>query len=442
MKLKRVSNALCSSKGEFMKRITAIFSSLLLCAAVLMAAPAKKITVLGVWGGQEADVFNAMCKAFTDQTGIKVDFEATRDLDAVVTTRVEAGNPPDVCALTGPGKMAELARKGKLVQLTKILDMKAFSANYAPGWKDLGSVDGKLYGIYTKAAVKGLVWYNPKALKAAGFAEPQNGWTWNDMLALSAKIEATGKAPWAVGVESGAASGWVGTDWIENIMLRMYGPQKYKDWYEGRLSWTSPEMKKVWQAFGQIVADPKMAFGGSQYINATNFGNAAAPLFQNPPQAYLHHQASFIQGFITDQFPGLKPVQDFNFVGFPSIDSKYSKAMEVAADLFVAFKATPEVKAFMNYIASAQAQSFWAAGTGGLGTNRNVSLTFYPDALTKRAASLLNNTEIVVFDASDMMKPEMNNAFWSAIVNYINNPADLDSILAGLEKVRLSAYKK
>ncbi|MCE5256021.1 MAG: ABC transporter substrate-binding protein [Spirochaetaceae bacterium] len=425
-----------------MRRFATVLCLFLACATFAMAATPKKVTVLGVWGGQEAEVFDAICKAFTAKTGIQVDFEATRDLDAVITTRVEAGNPPDVCVLTGPGKMIELANKGKLADLSKVLDMDTFNKNYSQGWKDLGTVNGRLYGIYTKAAVKGLVWYNPKALKAAGLEEPKNGWTWDDMLAASARIKATGKTPWAVGVESGAASGWAGTDWIENIFLRLYGPQKYTDWYDGKVSWTSPEMKKAWEYFGQIVASPDMAFGGKQYINATNFGSAVAPLFADPPQAYFHQQASFIQSFITEQFPSAKPVSDFNFVGFPSIDAKYAKSMEVAADLFVAFKNTPEIKAFMDYVASAEAQAFWAAGTGGLGTNKTVALTFYPDALTKRAASILNDTTIVVFDASDMMKSEMNSAFCAAIVSYINKPSDLDKILADLEKVRIDAYGK
>jgi alpha-glucoside transport system substrate-binding protein len=424
-----------------MKRTFAILLVIALCAATLFAAPAKKISVIGVWGGQELDVFNAMCKAFTDKTGIQIDFEATRDIDAIITTRVAAGNPPDIAGLTGPGKMIELANKGKLADLSKLMDMASFDKNYAQGWKDLGSVNGKLYGLFMKAAVKGLVWYNPKALKAGGFDEPKNGWTWDDMIAEANKMIAAGKAPWAVGIESGAASGWVGTDWLENIFLRQNGPQKYKDWYDGKLAWTSPEVKKAWQTFGQIVGNPKMVYGGSQYVNSTNFGNAVAPLFADPAQAYFHHQASFIQSFITSQFPSAKPVEDFNFVAFPSIDTKYAKAMEVAADLWVAFKSTPEVKAFMNYLASAEAQAFWAAGTGGLGTNKSVALTFYPDALTKRAASILNNTEIVVFDASDMMKPQMNTAFWSGVVSFVNNPADLDKILADLDKVRLDAYK-
>jgi alpha-glucoside transport system substrate-binding protein len=84
---------------------------------------------------------------------------------------------------------------------------------------------GKLVDL-SKAAVKSLVWYDPKALKAAGLDEPKNGWTWDDMLAASNKII--------------AASGWVGTDWLENIFLRQNGPQKYMDWYNGKLAWTSP----------------------------------------------------------------------------------------------------------------------------------------------------------------------------------------------------------
>jgi len=428
-----------------MKKLT--FVLCLLLAFTLVAdlsaqtKKAKTITVLGVWGGQEADVFNDLCKAFTNKSGIKVEFEATRDLDAVITTRVEAGNPPDISALTGPGKMIELAKKGKLVDLSKVLDMKDFAQNYAQGWKDLGSVDGKLYGLFSKAAVKGLVWYAPKALKAAGLEEPKFNWTWDDMMSQSSKIVASGKAPWAIGLESGAASGWVGTDWIENIFLRVNGPEKYRLWYEGKLAWNSPEVRKAWDVWGQLIASDKMIYGGRAYVNSTNFGNAAAPLFSDPAQAYFHHQASFIQGFITEQFPGIKPVQDFNFTAFPSINTQYSKAMEVAADIFVAFNATPEVKAFMNYLASAESQSFWAAGTGGLGTNKNVALTFYPDALTKRAASILNGTEIVVFDASDMMKPEMNNAFWSAVVSYVSDPSSLGKILDGLEKVRKDVYK-
>ncbi len=424
------------------------FLALLLACAILSfvsctQSPGSKakdgVSVLGVWGGQEAEAFAAMTKVFTERTGIPVQFEATRDIDAVLTTRVQAGNPPDIVILPNPGKLYELAGSGKLVDLSKILDMKEFGKNYASGWKDLGTVNGKLYGLFVKAAIKGLMWYSPKALKEGGYSVPS---TWDEMLATSKKIAASGKAPWSVGIESGSASGWVATDWLENIFLRLNGPEAYRKWYEGELAWTSPEMKEAWERFGQVVAEPGMAYGGSAYINSTNFGNAHAPLFQKPPKAYFHMQASFIQSFILDSFPGLKPAEDFDFSAFPSIDPAYEKAVEGGADIVAAFKSTAQVKSFMNYFASAEAQSFLAAGTGALATNRNLSLVFYPDALTKRAAEILNKSEIVVFDASDMMPSEMNAAFWKGCVDFVASPSSIDSILENLDKVRLAAYKK
>ncbi len=431
-----------------MRRVVLTLMVLFASGALLYAAGSSEstqtggkvggsVSVLGVWGGQELDIFNSMIAPFQDKTGIKVEFEGTRDLDAVLTTRVAAGNPPDLAALPGPGKMAEFARQGKMVDLSGVLDLAAMKKAYAQSWLDLGSVDGKLVGIFTKASLKGLIWYDPKNIQAAGVKLPT---TWDQLLSTSQAIAAKGATPWAVGVESGAASGWTGTDWLENIFLHMYGPDKYKAWYDGKLAWSSPEMKSVWQAWGKIVADPKMTYGGSQYELSTNFGSAFTPVFQTPPAAYFHFQATFIQSFIQKQYPDLKPVDDFNFFGFPSIDPKYAKAVEIAGDLFGMFKKTPQSTALITYVTSADAQDFWVKPANGISPNRAVPLTDYPDPLSKGAAQILTSADIAVFDASDMMPSKMNTAFWSAIMSYLANPDQLDSILADLDKVRQDAY--
>src|SRR5574341_2272418 len=140
------------------------------------------VTVLGVWGGAELESFLAMVKPFEEQTGVKVQFEGTRDLNAVLTTRIEGGNPPDVAGLPGPGQMAEFARAGKLTPLDAVLDLGAMRQQYAQSWIDLATVDGKVYGVFIKASLKGLVWYNPKAFKAAGYTVPG---TWDDLIKLT-----------------------------------------------------------------------------------------------------------------------------------------------------------------------------------------------------------------------------------------------------------------
>ncbi len=410
------------------------------------ASPAAKgekiggsVSVLGVWGGQELEVFNAMTKPFEERTGVKVEFESTRDLDAVLTTRVSSGNPPDMAVLPNPGKMAELAKQGKLVDLKGVIDVDAMKKSYAASWLDLGSVDGKLVGIFPKASLKGLVWYDPKSLKGAGVEIPK---TFDALMAASKAIAAKGTTPWAIGIESGAASGWVGTDWLENIFLKTYGPEKYKAWYEGKLPWTSPEVKGTWQAWGKIVNDEKMTYGGAPYILSTNFGQAFIPLFENPPKAYFHFQAAFIQSFIQKQFPDLEPETGFSFFALPAAKPEYAKAAEVAGDLMGMFKKTPQSAAFMEYLTTAEAQAFWVKAANGISPNRTVPLTDYPDALSKNAAQILTAADITVFDASDMMPSKLNTAFWAGIVNFVESPDRLDEILTNLENVRKEAYQK
>ena len=399
----------------------------------------KTVTVLGTWGGAEQDSFLAMVKPFEDKTGIKIEYEGTRDLNAVLATRVGGGNPPDVAGLPGPGQMADFAKQGKLIDLANVLDQAQMKSDYSDDWIKLGQVNGKQYGIFIKAAVKGLIWYSPKNFQAKSYTVPK---TWDDMNSLSKKIADSGTTPWCVGLESGAASGWPGTDWIEDIMLRQSGPDKYDQWYQGTLKWSSPEVKSAFSAFGSIVTDPKMTYGGKATVLSTNFGDSGNPLFNSPPNCYMHHQASFITDFFVKAKPDLKPVTDFTFFQFPDINSQYSGAVEAAGDLFGMFKDTPNARELMKYLTTADAQQIWVKRGGALSPNKKVPASAYPDDLAKQSGQILTSAKITRFDASDLMPEAMNNAFWKAILDYVNNPSSLDSILANLDKVQSEAYKK
>lgn len=397
------------------------------------------VSVLGTWGGSEQDSFMAMVKPFEDATGVQVSYEGTRDLNAVLTTRVQGGNPPDLAGLPGPGQMAEFARQGKLIDLSTVLDTAAYNQQYAKSWVDLGTVDGKLVGIFIKASVKGLIWYDPKVWKDKNFQQPK---TWDEMMTLSKQMADSGVTPWCVTLESGAASGWPGTDWLEDIVLRQAGPDKYDQWYQGKLAWTSPEIKQAWQAWGQIVGDPKMVYGGPNTMLTTNFGNGGDPLFANPPGCYMHHQASFITDFFVKNTPNLKPTQDFDFFGFPSFGGSNGQSLEAAGDLFGMFKDTPAARALIKYLTTPEAQAIWVKRGGAISPNKQVPPGTYPDDLSRKSAQLLTSAETVRFDASDLMPEAMNNAFWKAILDYVQSPDQLDSILQNLDTVQKDAYKK
>ena len=62
------------------------------------------------------------------------------------------------------------------------------------------------------------------AFEEAGYEIPE---TWDDLVALTDEIRATGVTPWCVSMEHGDATGWVATDWIEDILLRTAPPETY-----------------------------------------------------------------------------------------------------------------------------------------------------------------------------------------------------------------------
>ncbi|HLQ31937.1 MAG TPA: ABC transporter substrate-binding protein [Chloroflexota bacterium] len=396
------------------------------------------VAVIGSWGGSEQESFLAMVKPFEDQTGTKVQYEGSRDLNAILQTRVQAGNPPDLAGLPGPGQMAQFAQAGKLVDLSNVVDVNQMKQQYAPDWLTLGTVNGKLVGIFIKAAIKSTIWYDPKNFSQVSRGAPPK--TWDDLTSLSGNIAGTGKAPWCIGLESAVTSGWPGTDWISDIMMRSAGPDKYVDWYDGKLAWNSAEVKNAWQMWGKIVADPKMVYGGTQYMLATNFGNAGGPMFTTPPGCYMERQGNFITDFYVKNNPSVKPGADFTFFPFPDVNSQYSGVEQVAGDLFGMFKDTPQARALIKYLTTPEAQAIWVKRGGALSPNKQVAGGDYPDDISKNLAQTLTSAKTPRFSAGDMMPDAMTKAFYQGILNYVQKPDQLDSILMTLDNTRRTAY--
>lgn len=389
----------------------------------------KTVNVIGTWGGDEQTAFLKMVAPWEQKTGAKVKYTGTRDINTVLTTGVASGVLPDLAGLPGPGQMAEYATAGKLVALDDVLDVQTYQNETAPALVQLGKTGGKVYGVFIKAAVKGLIWYSPKVHDYA--ANPPK--TWDELTSQAAANKGNAKATWCLGIESGAASGWPATDWIEDLVLRTAGPDTYTKWYEGKIKWSDPAIRKAFQMYADIVAQ---SYGGGATAVATNFGNAGDPLFANPAGCQFLHQASFITGF--SQFKSHQAGTDYNFFPFPDIDAKYSGAVEGAGDLFGMFHDTPAARSLMKYLVTADAQNIWVKLGGALSANKNA--TGYPDDISKRSAAILAGAKSFVFDASDSMPTAMNDAFWKAAVALTNRGKSVDQVLSDLDAAQKDAY--
>ena len=397
------------------------------CSAVPQAHIGGSVSVIGSWSGSEEEAFRAVISPFEQRTGITVDYRGTRDLTGVLWEGIARGRPPDVAGLPGPGHMAEFARAGALKDLTNLIDVAQYKADTVPSFVELGTVDGRLVGVFIKATLKGLVWYNPNIYTL----DPPS--TWEELQSQSELAARDDTAVWCVALESGATSGWPATDWIEDILLRQSGPDVYDDWVEGVLPWTSDAIRNAFELYGDVVA---RSYGGAPTVLATNFIDGGRPLFTDPPGCLFHHQGTFMTEFFTSR-AGAR-VGEYDFFPFPQIDSRYADSVTGAGDLFGMFNDTPQARALIEYLLSPEAQTIWVSRGGALSVNRRV--TEYPDEVSGRAAQVISSAARFRFDASDLMPEAMNAAFLAGVIDYTRDPSRLDEILTSLDDTRRRAY--
>ncbi|MEM7797243.1 MAG: ABC transporter substrate-binding protein, partial [Cyanobacteria bacterium P01_C01_bin.118] len=255
---------------------------------------------------------------------------------------------------------------------------------------------------------------NPKAMEAQGWTVPT---TWDEMLALSDQIVAAGVNPWCVGLESGDATGWPGTDWIEDIMLRTAGPEVYDQWLNHEIPFNDAAVQTAFEEFGNIVLNETYVVGGTTGTISTPFGDAPQGLFGDTPTCYLHRQANFIASFFPED---VNLEEEVDIFLLPGIDPAYGTPVLVAGDVFGMFNNTPEAQALMQYLATPTPHEIWAGLGGFLSSHKQVSLDAYPDALSRKQAEFLSNAETVRFDGSDMMPGAVGTGtFWSGVVDYV-----------------------
>jgi len=391
------------------------------------------VTVIHQWvSGGEPESFRNAVSVWEELNNGKVEDFGTRDIHEILNLRVESNNPPDLAILASPGMMQTFARQGDLVALDSFLDMNKIRDEYAQAWIDIGTVDGKLYTIPSKASNKSTVWYNPKVFLSNGLETPA---TWNEMITVSDEMVAKGISPWSMGVESGGSSGWPGTDWIGQILLSESGPEVYDQWVNHEIPWTDSHIKSAWEKFGQIALTPGYVSGGEDFILSTNFASASYLPFESPSQAAMYFLGSFVQAFVESQFPDMTIEEDYSFFPFPSIDPQYEGAVTGGADMLVMFNDTEAARSLVDYLLSAEAQEMGVRQGGFISTNKRVNMDSYPDVMAAKVAEQLTSANIARFDADDIWGGDLQAAFFEAVLDYLANPSGLDHILENLEAV-------
>ncbi len=373
---------------------------------------------------------------FTEQTGIEVVVRAKRG-DASLRDVVDPD--ADILQLVQPGMMPVIA-PGNVMDLTRYLDRDELERTQSPYLTSLlslsldrswPSTSGPVYGLWEGLDAKSLVWYNIAAVDRLGQKAPE---TWDELMAISDRIVASGRTPWCIFIESGNASGWPVTDIIESALLRSEGPDFYDDWSFHEIDFDHPAVVAAVRRVGELVFTPEYLDRSPAAAAQTPFQEAPLALAQEPEGCTFVPSASF-----TPSIAGSGAGETIDALAFPTIDPQYSETMVGAGRYVIAVTDRPEVRAVMEFIASPDyGHASAEAGIGYIPANTRFGLDAIPNPTERRIAELTRAALVsdgFRFDASDMMPREVGGGtFWAGMIDwFVDGPEALDDIMAGIE---------
>lgn len=364
---------------------------------------------------------------FEDETGIEVVMTGSSSFEERIGTQIGEGHPPDIALFPQPGLLLDFAR-----HVVPVPDELAEQAgkDFDRERLRLVTVDDRLLGIPLSADLKSLVWYSPAAFETGGYTPPP---TLDRFETMAEDMAAVGRTPFCLGLESGAATGWPLTDWIEDYLLRIEGAEVYDQWHRHEIAFDDPRVVAVAErVFGLLSRD---GYVHDTLANAPDRSSSQSgrPLLDG--ECMMYRMANF-QGRDWPPSTEVGPEGDVDAFYLPGVTEDQRPAL-TGGMYAAAFSDRRAVQATLEYIAGPtfgrdRADSGMA---GFLSPHRDVESDLYASPVDRYAAEFLAGADPVRYDATDLMPgPVGSDAVWDAMVDIAEGDISVAAAFAEIER--------
>jgi multiple sugar transport system substrate-binding protein len=367
------------------------------------------------------------------------DFEAANpDIDIQLTNFDHEGyknairnfltaNPPDLANWYAANRMRPFVEAGLFADISDVWAENGLMEALASSVPS-STIDGKQYAIPYTYYQWG-IYYNRDAYAAAGVEAPgPEGVTWEQFLANCEAFKAAGIDC----VTTGSSALWPVAGIFDYISLRTNGYQFHSDLAAGKVSWTSPEARAVFDNLGKL--QPFI----TENHAAIDWQDAAAIFVQNKAAHYV--MGNFAVGVFKE---GGMTNDNLGFMVFPEITAGIPRAEEAPTDtihLTSGAKNPEDAKKFLAFMASAEAQTKWNTAVGQLPTNKNASVPADDPFLTAGFEALSTATGGIAQFWDRDADAEYAKIGMEGFQQFLVQPDQLEAILARLEQTRLRLY--
>ena len=219
-----------------------------------------KLEIFSWWtSGGEVEALNAIYKIYSEKyPDVTIDNAALAsgqgqggNMKALLETRMMGGEPPD-------SFQVHLGRE--LIDSHVIADrMEPLDWLYKEeGWNDIfpkdviaiASYEGKPYSVPVNIHRSNVMWYRPSRLAEVGVTEPPK--TWDEFFVVAEKLKAAGIPAIAI-AEQDSGGGFSGHI-LENILVSVLGPEKYRGLFDGKTGWDDPGVTQALEIMNKLYS--------------------------------------------------------------------------------------------------------------------------------------------------------------------------------------------
>tara|TARA_B100000287_G_scaffold180263_2_gene170293 strand:- start:8117 stop:9382 length:1266 start_codon:yes stop_codon:yes gene_type:complete len=396
-----------------------LFFIIFLIVTVLFSWLAYKpdeVTIGGPFFPQ-MDYFIEELDEISRANNIKITYFPVSDIETYLIEGTE--NDIDLAIIPNPQGVVNLGERNIAIPINNVINEKDIKNKFSNHLIQIttSKKDNNNYGLWFRLIPNSLIWYDVEKYKSIGSPKFES---YEDMVSFTKDFSSKEKPLWCLDIESGASTGWIATNWLEDLILHQKGPEIYDLWMNQDLLSGSDEITLSILDIGKLIFIEGAVFGGNERMIRKEFRNNYRNLVDEENPCVF----SWSGHFASNYFPNDKDYSvDYDFFKFPS--EKNKDAMVGIGDALIVLNSTRETKTVINALVDDNFGKKWMSKSDStyISANKNSEISLLKNELTFKEAKLIKKAieqDLFRYDASELMERRIgSDSLWHAMTKYI-----------------------
>lgn len=369
----------------------------------------------------EQEYFLEELDIISENLDIKIQYKAVNDPENYIIENKDLN--ASIALIPNPQGVTNLAERGHLYKLNSlIVEDSLISKIYPDHLTDIVSINSDIYAGWTRLFPNSLIWYDISKFEEY---EDLNFQDFDSLISSTKKIADRGVTPWCANSESSASTGWIQTNWLEDIILSKNGPDVYDRWSKLSIQASNIKIFSSIKIIDDFIFYPNHIHNGPSSIISKEFRNLPKVLLDDSNSCFLSWSGHYFRYYIPDEYTY---GEDYGVIKLPKIS--LDNTVVGIGDALVLIEDDPRARTVISEILSSKFGEKWASypDTEFISANKYFNREIINNDLTQYEFDIVHASlkkDLFRFDASEVMaRPIGSNLLWKFFVNFIKEGSE------------------